>query len=121
MNDTLHIGETLAETRQQAEALGRATARKLDRARRCTADALADSASSVRDAGETIDSMAGDAADTLDSTAAYVRRHDVNGMLVDLQRIIRHHPGSVAAGAAVAGFLFGLAIRRTERSAARRS
>jgi hypothetical protein len=75
---------------------------KLDRA-------LTGSAASVRDAGGIIDELAGLAAARLDSTAAYVRRHDPGIGLDHMRRIIRRHPARIVAGAAAAGFVFGMA------------
>jgi hypothetical protein len=113
------LGEKLHETLEHAEGLSRKAGKQLDEARRFTADALKGSASSVRDANEAIDGLAGRAAATLDSTATYIRRHDSKGMLLDLQQIIWRHPTSLALGAAAAGFLLGLSVRRVSGSSTR--
>jgi ElaB/YqjD/DUF883 family membrane-anchored ribosome-binding protein len=107
-----HLGEQLSDAFEQVGALGRTAGKKLDEARRNTADALTGSASSVRDAGEAIDELAEKAAAKLDSTAKYVRSHDAEGILTDVRHVIRRHPASVVTGAAAVGFLFGLAIRK---------
>ncbi|MEO8661806.1 MAG: hypothetical protein ABI693_25290 [Bryobacteraceae bacterium] len=104
-------GEALAGALDQVGALGRRVGRTLDQARLSTADALTDSASSVRDTGETIDAMAGKTAAGLDSTAKYIRRHEFGDLLGGLRQVVRHHPGRFLMGAAAAGFILGLAVR----------
>lgn len=104
-------GEALAGALDQVGALGRRVGRTLDQARFNTADALTDSASSVRGTGEAIDSMAGKTAAGLDSTAKYIRRHEFSDLLGGLRQVVRHHPGRFLMGAAAAGFLLGIAVR----------
>jgi hypothetical protein len=95
--------------------LGRTAGEKLDEARNGTADALENAASSVRTTGrygaETIGTLSESAAGKLDSTAAYVRSHDVGGMLISLRRVIRRHPTGFLVLAAGIGFLAGSAVR----------
>ncbi len=115
MSTASHFGDRLSDTIEQASALGRAAGKKLEDARRCTADTLSGSAVSVRDAGEAIDHFAERTAANLDSTAAYVRRHDVARGLDAVQQAIRRHPAGIVVGAAAAGFLLGFALRSERR------
>src|SRR3954469_11274493 len=71
--------------------------------------ALTGAATSVRDAGEAIDHLAERTAAKLDSTAAYVRRYDPASRLREMREAIRRRPAASVAGAAAAGFLFGMA------------
>ena len=71
--------------------------------------ALTGSDACVREAGEVIDELAERAAARLDSTAAYLRRHDPKIGLRHMRRVIRRHPARIVAGAAAAGFVFGMA------------
>jgi hypothetical protein len=113
MNQTAsQLGEKFDDTLEQAEKLGRKARQALDDARHRTANTLSDSASSVRDAAQQFDGLAGRTAATLDSTASYIHDHDSRGMLADLQEIIWGHPTTLAVGAAAAGFLIGLSVRR---------
>ena len=100
----------------ELEDLGRTVGKKLDEARSGTADALESAASSVRSTGrrgaETIDALSRNAAGKLDTSAAYVRSHDVGGMLTNLRQVIRRHPTGFVLLAAGIGFFAGSAVRR---------
>jgi len=104
---------------ESMEDLGRTAGETLDDARRGTAAALENAASSVRSTGRqgaaTIESLSESAAGKLDSTAAYVRSHDVGGMLRSLRRVIGRHPTGFLVLAAGIGFLAGSAVRRDDR------
>lgn len=107
---------TLSRAHEQVKDLGLAAAEKLDEARRETADALENAACSVRTTGhsgaKSIENMSENAAGKLDSTAAYVRNHDVGGMLSNLRQVIGRNPGGFLILAAGIGFLAGSAFRR---------
>src|SRR5271154_1008689 len=109
-------GAGLSRAQEHLEDLGRMAGEKLDEARSGTADALEGAATSVRSTGrrgaETIDSVSRNAAGKLDSTAAYVRTHDVGGMLTNLRQAMGRHPTGFVLLAAGIGFLAGSATRR---------
>ncbi len=109
-------GATLSRAQEQVKDLGLAAGEKLDEARRGAADALENAASSVRTTGrggaKSIETMSENAAGKLDSTAAYVRNHDVGGMLGNLRQVIGRNPGGFLILAAGIGFLAGSAFRR---------
>lgn len=124
----MNINETAAKAgaglyrgQEQMDDLGRTAGEKLDEARHRTAAALEHAASSVRTTGrqgaEVIDSLSENAAGKLDSTAAYVRSHDVGGMLVNLRQVIAQNPTGFLVLAASIGFLAGSAVRRNSRRA----
>jgi ElaB/YqjD/DUF883 family membrane-anchored ribosome-binding protein len=106
------LGDKLHYTKEQVEAFARTAGKKLDEARRGTADVLAGSASSVRDAGHQLDELAERAASKLDSTAKYVRRHDAGSMLSHLGQVVRRNPAGFIIGGAAVGFLIALTLKR---------
>ena len=57
--------------------------------------------------GEKVTTMAHSAADKLSATADYVREHDVNSMMADVERLVKNNPGPSLLAAAVVGFLVG--------------
>jgi hypothetical protein len=113
---TTRAGATLSRAQQQVKDLGLAASMKLDEARKGTADALENAASSVRtngrDGAKTIETLSENAAGKLDSTAAYVRSHDVGGILSNLRQLVSKNPGGFLILAAGIGFLAGSAFRR---------
>jgi len=115
------VGAGLYRGQERVDDLGRTAGEKLDEARHRTAAALENAASSVRTTGrqgaEAIGTLSENAAGKLDSTAAYVRGHDVVGMLVNLRQVIARNPTGFLVLAASIGFLAGSAVRRNNRSA----
>ncbi len=109
-------GASLSRAQERIEELGRTAGETLDEARQETADALDNTASSVRTAGrhgsETIEALSEGAAGKLGNTAAYVRSHDVGGMLADVRQVIGRHPTGFLVVAAGIGFLAGCFVRR---------
>ena len=118
---TSKAGAGLYRGQERIDDLGRTAGEKLDEARHRTAAALENAASSVRTTGrqgaETIDTLAESAAGRLDATAAYVRGHDVGGMLINLRQAIARNPTGFLVLAASIGFLAGSAVRRNNRLA----
>ena len=121
----MNIKETTSRARAELyrgqasmDDLGRTAGEKLDEARQATAGALENAAFSVRTTGrhgaETIDTLSESAAGKLDSTAAYVRSHDVGGMLINLRQVIGRNPAGFLLLAAGIGFLAGSAVRRNK-------
>jgi ElaB/YqjD/DUF883 family membrane-anchored ribosome-binding protein len=51
--------------------------------------------------------MAHAAAEHMSSTADYVREHDVDGMMKDVETLVKNNPGRSLLAAAVIGFLLG--------------
>jgi hypothetical protein len=109
-------GATLSRAQEQARDFGLAAGERLDEARKGTADVLENAAFSVRTNGregaKTIETMSASAASKLDSTAAYVRSHDVAGMLGNLRQVIGRNPTGFLILAAGIGFLAGSAFGR---------
>ena len=59
---------------------------------------------------EKVASLARDTADKVEATAQYVRKHDVQDMMADLENLVRRHPGQSLVAAAAVGFLLGRAF-----------
>ena len=115
---TSRAGAALDRAQEGMENLGQTAGEALDKARHETAGALENAASSVRNTehygAETIETLSESAAGKLDSTAAYVRSHNVGGMLINLRQVIRRHPTGFLVLAAGIGFLACSAVRRNK-------
>jgi ElaB/YqjD/DUF883 family membrane-anchored ribosome-binding protein len=111
-------GASLSRAQEQMEELGRNAGKTLDETRHGTADALDNTASSVRAAGrqgsETLGTFSESAAGRLSDTAAYVRSHDLGGMLADVRQVIGRHPTGFLVVAAGIGFLAGRFVQRNQ-------
>lgn len=51
------------------------------------------------------------AADTMERGATYLREHDTQEIIDDVERYVREHPMQALAGAVVGGFLIGRILR----------
>lgn len=51
------------------------------------------------------------AADAMDKTATYLRDHDTEQLMHDIEEFVRNHPLQAAAGALVAGYVIGKIVR----------
>ena len=111
------ISDAAATAQERASEAGRQAAEQADAKRGPAADALERAAATVHDkaerlpGGDTARSIAHSTAEKLDSTADYIREHDVKGMLVDVEEVIRRNPGPSLLTAASIGFLIGRAFR----------
>ena len=121
----MNIEETTAKaaagldrSQDSLENLGHTASEALDAARRGTAVAFENAASTVRataDGGaETIGTVAQSAAAKLESTAAYVRTHDAGDMLLRLRQLITRHPAGFLIVAAGIVLLAGSHFRRAK-------
>jgi HAD superfamily hydrolase (TIGR01509 family) len=101
-----------------ARGLSSSAADAIDRTRTSTAKGLDAAAAALREnmdelpGGDRVGRLAKGAADRLEGTARYVRRHNVNGMVTDLTRIVKNNPGPALLIAAAAGFIAGRALTR---------
>lgn len=81
---------------------------ELERQRQDTRRLLNDMASAIAKSAGHVGRRAGTAAG---HAAQYVQEHRVGEMVTGLGRFIRRHPASTLAGAVIAGFLVGRALR----------
>ena len=114
------VGEKLSETAAQAKDkmsdLGRTAADTIDENRQAAASGLQKAASALHETagtlpgGQKVSNLARGAADKLSSTADYVREHDVNRMMADVETLVKNSPGPSLVVAAVIGFFVGRAF-----------
>jgi ElaB/YqjD/DUF883 family membrane-anchored ribosome-binding protein len=96
--------------------LGRTAADTIDENRGAAASGLEKAASALHEnagslpGGEKVSSLAHAAAEKLSSTAGYVREHDVNRMMADVETLVKNNPGPSLLAAAAIGFLVGRAF-----------
>jgi ElaB/YqjD/DUF883 family membrane-anchored ribosome-binding protein len=120
--DEQSLGEKLSDTAGQVKdkvgVLGRNAADKVDENRDAAASGLDKAASALHDKAESlpgggkVTSLARAAADRMTSTADYVREHDVDGMMKDVESLVKNNPGRSLLAAAVIGFLLGRTFSR---------
>ena len=112
------VSDRAADAKSKFSDLARTTAAAVDKNRSSAADGLDTAASTLHakaDAlpgGEGISGVAHTAADRLSTTANYVREHDVNRMMTDVETVVTRNPGPSLLVAAAVGFLVGRAITR---------
>ena len=110
------ISDTAGQVKDKISDLGRAAADKIDHNRGAAASGLQHAASALHDnaeslpGGEKVSSLAHATAETLSSTADYVRDHDVNRMMADVETLVKNNPGRSLLAAGVIGFLVGRAF-----------
>jgi ElaB/YqjD/DUF883 family membrane-anchored ribosome-binding protein len=110
------ISDAAHQVKDKVADLGRTAANKIDENREATASGLQKAASALHEqaeglpGGEKVSSLAHAAADKLGCTADYVRDHDVNRMMADVETLVKNNPGRSLLVAAAIGFLVGRAI-----------
>ncbi len=120
LNEPSGVGEKLSNTAAQVKDkvsdLGRTAADTIDENRQNAATGLEKAASALHaqaetlPGGEHVSHLAHATAEKLSSTAGYVREHDVNRMMADVQTLVKNSPGPSLLAAAVVGFLVGRAF-----------
>ncbi len=123
-NDRSNVGGTLSETASQVKDkvsdIGRKAADTVDDNRASAASGLEKAASALHEnaerlpGGERVGDLARATADRLSSTADYVRSHDMNRMMSDVESLVRKNPGPALAAAAFVGFLVGRAMSNND-------
>ena len=114
------LSDTAAQVKDKVSDLGRTAADKIDENRDAAAGGLDKAASALHEkaerlpGGEKVASLAHATADKLSSTADYVREHDVNRMMADVETLVKNNPGPSLLAAAVIGFLVGRAFSSTD-------
>lgn len=107
------VAQAAGETKQQVADAGRKTVDKIDEQRQAAASGLESAASTLHESaeklpgGEKVSQAAHATADKVQQTADYVREHDVNAMVQDVQHLVKRHPGGSLLAAAAVGFLVG--------------
>ncbi len=120
MEEAALVGGKLSETAMQVKDkltdFGRTATSKIDENRDAAASGLQKAASALHDRAEnlpgvdTVSNLAHDAANKLTATADYVREHDANRMMADVETLVKNNPGPSLLAAVVVGFLAGRAF-----------
>jgi ElaB/YqjD/DUF883 family membrane-anchored ribosome-binding protein len=114
------LSDAAGQVKEKVSDLGRAAADKIDENRDAAAGGLDKAASALHEkaerlpGGEKVASLAHATAEKLSSTADYVREHDVNRMMADVETLVKNNPGPSLLAAAVIGFLVGRAFSSTD-------
>jgi len=110
------LTDAAGEAKQKVSEFGRTAAKRVDESRSGAARGLEEAATLLDEkaeslpGGEKVTSLAHATADKLTSTADYVREHDVNQMMADVESVVKNNPGVSLLTAAVFGFLLGRAF-----------
>jgi ElaB/YqjD/DUF883 family membrane-anchored ribosome-binding protein len=110
------LSDTAAQVKDKVSDLGRTAVNTIDENRDAAASGLEKAASALHEkaeslpGGEKVSSLAHGAAEKLNSTAGYVREHNVNRMMADVETLVKNNPGPSILAAAVIGFLAGRAF-----------
>lgn len=110
------LSETATQVKDKLTDFGRTATNKIDENRDAAASGLQKAASALHDRAEnlpgvdTVSNLAHDAANKLTATADYVREHDANRMMADVENLVKKNPGPSLLAAVVVGFLAGRAF-----------
>ena len=114
------ISDTATQVKDKVANLGRTAADKIDENRDAAATGLEKAASALHEkadslpGGEKVTSLAHATAEKLSSTADYVREHDVNKMMADVETLVKNNPGPSLLVAAALGFLVARAFSNND-------
>lgn len=107
------ISNATSQVKEKVSGLGRSAAEKIDENKDSAAGGLDSAASTLHEraeslpGGEKVTHLAHATADKLSAGADYVRQHDVNSMMADVERLVKNNPGASLMAAAALGFLIG--------------
>lgn len=110
-------GQATNEVRAKAGEMAHTATDAVDQRRGQASDAMDTTAAQLRERGESLPGgertteMAAMAADKMEATSSYIREHDVQDMMSDLETFVRQHPTQSLIAAAAAGFLVGRMLR----------
>jgi ElaB/YqjD/DUF883 family membrane-anchored ribosome-binding protein len=112
------IAEQATDGKDKIADLARTAVDTVDDNRSSAAAGLSAAASTLHDkadslpGGDGVQDFAHATADRLSSTANYVREHDMNRMVADVEALVTRNPGPSLLAAAAVGFLIGHAVTR---------
>lgn len=103
------------KARESAGEYGQKAQEGLDKGIQQSAAGMDTAAEKIREKAEQSDGMPAQAgvklADGMERAAGYLREHDSEDMMADLERYVRSHPTTAVAGALVAGLVIGKILR----------
>lgn len=109
--------EKAGQAREKVGAMASTATTAVDERRGQASEAMDTAAVQLRERGESMPGgertteMASMAADKVEATSQYVREHDVQDMMSDLEILVRKHPTQSLVVAAAAGFMVGRMLR----------
>jgi hypothetical protein len=112
------IAERATDAKENIADLARTAADTIDDKRSSAAAGLSAVASTLHEkaaslpGGDGVQDFTHATADRLSSTAEYVREHDMNRMMADVEALVTRNPGPSLLAAAAFGFLIGHAVTR---------
>jgi ElaB/YqjD/DUF883 family membrane-anchored ribosome-binding protein len=105
------LADATSQMKSKASELARAASDKIDENRDAAACGLKSAASTLHEkaeslpGGEKVAKFTHTTADKLSAASDYIREHDVNSMMADVERLVKNNPGPALLGAAVIGFV----------------
>ena len=110
-------GQAANQAKERAGQVADNATQAVDQRREQASGKLDTAAVQLRESGEKLPGgersteMASMAADKVEATSSYIREHDVQDMMTDLETLVRNHPTQSLVAAAAAGFLVGRMLR----------
>ncbi|MDP9064862.1 MAG: hypothetical protein M3O06_03230 [Pseudomonadota bacterium] len=107
------LSDASSQLKNKAAQLGQSATDKANEGRHAAAGGLASAAASLHDSadglpgGERVSGLAHSAADKMSSAADYIKSHDVDAVMEDLQTLVKNNPVPAMLTAAAVGFLLG--------------
>lgn len=121
MNDpvtTAPNGDGVSQVKSRATEMAQKAADVIEGKMDTVARRMESAATAIRDradtlpGGEQVASAAHTAADAMETAASYVRDHDLQDMLSEVQQVVKKHPGATLLAAVAAGFLIARSLSR---------
>ena len=106
--------EMAGKTKETVAEMGQKAQDQLDKGTDQAASGLEQAADKLRSQteGNSMPAQAGlKVAEGMESAAGYLREHDTEDMIGDLEKYVKAHPTTALAGAVVAGFFIGRMLR----------
>jgi ElaB/YqjD/DUF883 family membrane-anchored ribosome-binding protein len=113
--DGKDASQLMDDARTKAAEVGQQAQEKLEQGKDTAASGMESAADKIRERTQYSDGVQAKAgtkvAEGMEKTAGYLKEHDTNEMVDDLEKYVREHPVQALAGAVVGGFLVGRILR----------
>jgi ElaB/YqjD/DUF883 family membrane-anchored ribosome-binding protein len=107
--------ELAGRTKEAASEYGARAQEQLDKGMDQAADGMESAAARLRSQAENTEGMPAQAgvkvADGIETAATYLREHNTDEVLNDVEHYVRQHPTQALVGAIFAGFVIGRVLR----------
>jgi ElaB/YqjD/DUF883 family membrane-anchored ribosome-binding protein len=108
------VSEKVSAAKEKVAEFGRKAVDSIDAQRTPAANALDKSAAVLSQTGDKVGNAARATGDKLKASADYLRETDVQGMVSDVNDLVKRYPGQSLAIAAIAGFLLARVMRSSD-------